>query len=123
MRKYLFLILIALFFVGCKANVDIPTSTQTENRDSEPTKSYPKLKVVNNKTNNHCIFLVELPEYTISPLEIRKGESMTFELNKGLLCYENVTVRLRYGLNRQSCNDYYTRVNFTDGMITTVTLE
>lgn len=122
MRKYLFLILIALFFVGCKANTDL-SETNTESTRDSGTKSYPKLKVENKKTNNECIFSIELPNYKIEPLEIRNGESMTFELSEGLWCYENVTVSLRYGLYRSNQNFAYVRKNFADGQTTTVTLE
>ena len=122
MRKYILIILIPLCFVGCKANADITApTTKTETRNGESIKSYPKLKIINKKSVH--IFSIELPEYTISPLDILGGESMTFELNKGLLCYENVTVHLKYGSNRYSSSDYYTRVNFADGQTTVITLE
>ena len=129
MRKYLFLILIAIFFIGCKANTDLPETNNTESesgsRDTttNQTKNYPKLKVENNKTNGDFIFLIELPDYNIEPVEIRGGESMTFELYRGLVCYENVTIHLRYGGTRKSFNDVYVRKNFADGQTTTVTLE
>ena len=121
MRKYLFLILIALFFVGCKANTDLPETTNTESTESQ--KQYPKLKVENKKTTGDFIFLVELPNYRIEPLEIRSGESMTFELNQGLYCYENVTVHINYGASRSHHNDIYIRKNFADGQTTTITLQ
>ncbi len=125
MRKYLFLILIALFFVGCKANTDLPETTNTESttRDSGSQKQYPKLKVENKKTNGDFIFIIELPDYNITPVEIRGGESMTFELNRGLLSYENVTIHLRYGATRSHFNDVYVRKDFADGQTTTITLE
>lgn len=131
MKKYLFLILIALFFVGCKANTDLPEQAITENkdssgettRDSESQKQYPKLKVENKKEGGQFIFLVELPNYRIEPLEIRSGESMTFELNQGLYCYENVTVHINYGASRSYHNDIYFRKNFADGQTTTITLQ
>lgn len=121
MRKYLFLILIALFFVGCNANTDLPETTNTESTESQ--KQYPKLKVENKKTTGEFIFLVELPNYRIEPLEIRSGESMTFELSEGLWCYENVTVSLQYGASRNYQNFVYVRKNFADGQTTVVTLE
>ena len=132
MRKYLMILLVGFIFFGCKANTDISEtttnteskSTGSESRDSSSqTKSYPKLKVENNKTSGEFIFLVELPNYIISPLEIRSGESMTFELNKGMYCYNNVTVHLNYGFNRNYHNDVYVRKDFADGQTTTITLE
>ena len=122
MRKYLFLILIALFFVGCKANTDL-SETNTESTRDSGTKSYPKLKVENKKEGGQFIFLVELPNYRIEPLEIRSGESMTFELNQGLYCYENVTVHINYGATRSHHNDIYIRKNFADGQTTVITLQ
>lgn len=116
MRKYLIILLIAFCFVGCKANADFSVGK------TEETVSYPKLKVENNKTNGEFIFLIELPNYYISPVEIRSGESMIFELNQGLWSYENVTVHIRYGMTRSHMNDIYPRVNFTDGETTTIKL-
>ena len=130
MRKYLIILFAGFLFFSCKASTDIPESTnnETESTDSDSrdtssqTKSYPKLKVENNKTNVEFIFLVELPNYTISPLEIRGGESMTFELNKGMYCYTNVTVHLNYGASRSYHNDIYVRKDFADGQTTVITL-
>jgi len=125
MRKYLVILFIALCFVGCKANTDLPETTNTESttRDSGSQKQYPKLKVENKKTTGEFIFLVELPNYRIEPLEIRSGESMTFELNQGLYYYENVTVHINYGASRSYHNDVYVRKNFADGQTTTITLQ
>ena len=120
MKRFYFitLLIFALFLTGCK-NVTTP---QQENPTVQQ-KSYPKLKVENKRSTGDFIFLVELPNYTISPLEIRSGESMTFELTEGLWCYENVTVLVQYGSNRSAQNRLYVRKNFADGQTTVVTLQ
>ena len=121
MKKY-FIVLIALsfvFFAGCKTSVNNPQVVE-ENEESKP---YPMLKVENKKTTGNFIFLIELPNYKISPLEIRGGESMTFELCNGMLSYKNVTVMIQYGLGRNYQNYYYERVNFENGKTTVITLK
>ena len=128
MRKYLFLILIAIFFIGCKANTDLPETNNTESesgsRDTtNQTKSYPKLKIENKRENDY-IFTVELANYIIEPLSIAPNESATFELINGMLYYDNVTVKVTYSVSRGSTFHYaYFRKNFADGQTTTVTLE
>ncbi len=128
MKKYLFLILIALFFIGCKANTDLPETTNTESesdsRDTtNQTKSYPKLKVENKKADNN-IYKVELANYIIEPLAIAPNESVTFELINGMLYYDNVTIKVSYSVSRGSTFQYaYFRKNFADGQTTTITLE
>ena len=121
MRKIIFILSLCFVFVACSNN-SVPTQEETRVSGSQTT-NYPKLKVENKKTNNECIFSIELPNYKIEPLEIRNGESMTFELSEGLWCYENVTVSLRYGLLRSHQNFVYVRKNFADGQTTVITLE
>ena len=125
MRKYL-IVLLAFLFIGCNTSVNSPSSEtkpDSESRDSSTTTvSYPKLKVENRLPSGQFISLIELPNYTISPLEIRSGESATFELNKGLYYYENVTIYIKYGVSRFNNNEIYVRKNFKDGETTVVTV-
>lgn len=125
MRKYL-IVLLAFLFISCNTSVNSPSSetkSDSESRDSATTTvSYSKLKVENKLSSGQFIYLVELPNYTISPLEIRSGESATFELNKGMYYYENVTIHIRYGAVRSSFSEIYVRKNFKDGETTVVTV-
>lgn len=133
MRKYLFLILIAIFFIGCKANTDLPETNNTEsesgsrdttNQTENQTKSYPKLKVENKKNTSEVIYVIELPNYKIEPVAIASGESATFELINGMLQYENVTIKVSYAVSRSDTfRSVYFRKNFADGQTTTVTLQ
>ncbi len=117
MRKYLIILLIAFYFVGCKANADFSVG-KTDN-----TVSCPKLKIIN-ASDNFNIYSIELPNHNISPLEIRPKESVTFELINGMLYYDNVIVSVSYGVTRGTGNVHtaYYKVNFSDGETTVITL-
>ena len=117
MKRLLFIsiFLSVIFLAGCQNNVTAST---------EAKGSYPKLKVENKTTTtNYVIFSVKLPNNDISPVEIDKGESATFELINGMFYYDNVTVRLEYGVSRNASSYRYYKANFVDGKTTVITFQ
>ena len=106
---------IALIFTACDKD--------NEN-DIVPVVEYPSLKLVNETTHDKPIYYVRLVGYEFTNLNIGRGESQTFVLDKGMSGgYEDLYVTVGY--KRYSTIGAYisTTVDFYKGEITTITLK
>ena len=108
MKKYLVIAFLGIMtFIGC-----------TEDDDSN---FHPTLMIVNEigDTSRNIITSVSLVDYEFRNLNILKGESQTFILEKGMVGgYNDIYVSVGHGRGGNS-----TKVNFQDGKNTTITLK
>ena len=82
---------------------------------------FPSLKVVNQHTTD-SITSVGLVGYNFNSLNIDRNQSQTFTLKNGMPAgNNNININVKYGSSTVTLVS--TKVNFTDGTTTTVTLK
>ena len=111
----------ALCFIGCKANTDVTES----NNGKESGRQSTFLKV-ENQDNSYTILAIVLQNNNISPIEIRTGESMTFELCNPLYNYNDVVIAITWGTGRETYDiqrTRYVKASFIKGKTTTISIK
>lgn len=123
MKKILVLVIGCLLFASCSNGWDMPKSEGSGN-----VVSYPKLKVINDGREDTMfgydyISSVVLLNYSFTPIEIKKGESQTFVLDKGMPGgYNDILVKISYGEDGHTFSSYKIKKNFANGSTTTIRL-